>query len=82
MPPTPSILAKPPYPAFSTTTMGQYWRVVNLDKHQTPSKGHWGELGECLFDSSPDMLVPLLKQPFDTDPHATNSDSALPPEHS
>ena len=62
--------------------MGQYWQVVNLDKRETPSVGHWGKLGECLFDSSPDVLVPLLKQPFDEDPHATNSDSALPPEQS
>jgi len=62
--------------------MGQYWQVANLDKRQTPSKGHWGKLGECLFDGSPDVLVPLLKQPFDADPHATNSDSALPPDQS
>jgi hypothetical protein len=35
----------------------------------------WG----FLFDGSPDTLVSLLKQPFNADPHATNSDSALPP---
>ena len=57
--------------------MGQYWKVVNLAKRQTPSRKHWGKLGECLFDGSPDMLVPLLMQAA---PHATNSDSALPPE--
>ena len=62
--------------------MGQYWQVLNLVKRQIPSKGHWGKLGECLFNGSPDTLVPLLKQPFDADPHATNSNSALPPEKS
>jgi hypothetical protein len=57
--------------------MGQYWKVVNLAKCQTASWDHWGKLGECLFDGSPDMLVPLLKQAA---PHATNSISPLPPE--
>ena len=59
--------------------MGQYWKVVNLAKRQTASWDHWGKLGECLFDGSPDMLVSLLKQAA---PHATNSVSALPPEKS
>jgi hypothetical protein len=54
--------------------MGQYWRVLNLNKRQTPSRGHWGKFGESLFDGSPDTLVPLLKQAFDV---ATNY-SALP----
>jgi len=35
--------------------MGQYWKVVNLDKRQT--HGHWGKLGECLFDGTPSYLV-------------------------
>src|ERR1700734_2431463 len=74
----PSICVKPLYSAFSTTTMGQYWKVVNLAKRQTLSWKHWGKLGECLFNSLPDMLVPLLKQAA----HATNSNSALPPEKS
>ena len=65
------------YPSFSTTTMGQYWRLLNLVKRQTPSQGNWGKLGECLFDGSPDILIPLLKRVFDVAPHA-NSDSALP----
>jgi hypothetical protein len=60
---------------FQLQPRNNIW-VVNLDKRQTPSKGHWGKLGEYLFDGSPDTLVPLLKQPFDADPHATNSDSA------
>ena len=55
---------------------------MNLDKRQTPSQGHWGKLGECLFDGSPDTLIPLLKRAFDVAPHATNSDSALPLETS
>jgi hypothetical protein len=59
--------------------MGQYWKVLNLDKRQTPSWKHWEKLGECLFDGSPDTLVPLLKQAA---LHEINSDSALPPEKS
>lgn len=51
--------------------MGQYWQVINLDKRQT--QGHWGKLGECLFDDSPNTLVPFLKQAIDTAPNATNS---------
>ena len=51
--------------------MEQYWQVINLDKRQT--LGHWGKLGECLFDGLPNTLVLLLEQ------DATNS-SAIPPK--
>ena len=51
--------------------MGQYWQVINLDKRQT--QGHWGKLGECLFDGLPSTLIPLLRR------DVTNS-SAIPPE--
>ena len=54
--------------------MGQYWQVINLDKCQT--RGHWGKLGECLFDGSPNILVPLLKQDVTNHSHS----SAIPPE--
>jgi hypothetical protein len=54
--------------------MGQYWQVINLDKRQT--RGHWGKLGECLLDGSPNTLVPLLKQ--DATDHSRSS--AIPPE--
>lgn len=42
--------------------MGQYWQVINLDKRQT--LGDWYKLGECLFDTTPDVLVGLLEQPI------------------
>ncbi|KAF9464921.1 hypothetical protein BDZ94DRAFT_452456 [Collybia nuda] len=44
--------------------MGQYWRVVNIDKHQ--QLGHWGKLGECLFDGSPNALIGYIAVPSTT----------------
>jgi len=43
--------------------MGQYWKVINLDKRQT--LGHWGKLGEFLFSPSPSWLVELLARPME-----------------
>lgn len=40
--------------------MGQYWQIINIDKRQT--MGHWGKLGECLFDTSPDALIHPLRK--------------------
>ncbi|KAJ7776763.1 hypothetical protein DFH07DRAFT_876915 [Mycena maculata] len=39
--------------------MGQYWKLINLDKRQT--YGDWGKLGECLFDGSPSCLKTSLR---------------------
>jgi hypothetical protein len=41
--------------------MGQYWQLINLDKRQT--FGIWGKLGQYLFDSDPDRIVPYLILP-------------------
>ncbi|KAJ7776787.1 hypothetical protein DFH07DRAFT_911667 [Mycena maculata] len=38
--------------------MGQYWKLINLDKRQT--YGGWGKLGGCLFDWSPGLLETSL----------------------
>jgi hypothetical protein len=42
--------------------MGQYWKLINLDKHQT--FGHWGKLGEFIPSSRPSQLVPYLTIPL------------------
>ncbi|KAJ7833630.1 hypothetical protein B0H14DRAFT_3871600 [Mycena olivaceomarginata] len=39
--------------------MGQIWRLINLDKRE--AYGHWGKLGECLFDTSPNCLNTTLR---------------------
>ncbi|KAJ7119851.1 hypothetical protein C8R44DRAFT_878237 [Mycena epipterygia] len=39
--------------------MGQDWQIINLDKRAT--HGHWGKLGECLFDGSPTLLEASLR---------------------
>ncbi|KAJ7718385.1 hypothetical protein B0H14DRAFT_3011301 [Mycena olivaceomarginata] len=39
--------------------MGQYWKVINLDKDET--YGGWGKLGECLFNGSPRCLNQSLR---------------------
>jgi hypothetical protein len=51
--------------------MGQYWKVINLDRDET--MGVWGKLGECLFDTTPSMLILFLGVP--TSPITSSSHS-------
>ncbi|KAF9066093.1 hypothetical protein BDP27DRAFT_1424232 [Rhodocollybia butyracea] len=36
--------------------MGQYWRLVNIDKVETFGSGHWGKLGACFWYASQGVL--------------------------
>jgi hypothetical protein len=41
--------------------MGQYWRLINLDKRQAFE--NWGKLGQYLFSSDPERILPYLILP-------------------
>ncbi|KAJ7505828.1 hypothetical protein B0H11DRAFT_1851065 [Mycena galericulata] len=41
--------------------MGQYWKLLNLDRRQT--YGSWGKLGEWFFDGAPNCLNGPLRTP-------------------
>ncbi|KAJ7505855.1 hypothetical protein B0H11DRAFT_1708027 [Mycena galericulata] len=41
--------------------MGQYWKLLNLDRRQT--YGRWGKLGECFFSGAPNCLNDSLRTP-------------------
>ncbi|KAJ7505853.1 hypothetical protein B0H11DRAFT_2186522 [Mycena galericulata] len=41
--------------------MGQYWKLLNLDRRQT--YGGWGKLGECFFSGAPNCLNDSLRTP-------------------